>query len=235
MSDDPILGETIRTIETQAAATDESSYRPSPKTVTRLGLLIEGGGLFLALVVSRFGWYDRGQPLSRLFHLDWRSTLMWSGIGLAGSLALALAILLVPLPSFRDFRAFAREILVPLFAPLSLWQVAVISISAGIGEELLFRWCLQGGLQTVLPGTVGQGLALVITSIAFGLCHAISVPYVVFATLVGGLMGVVMIASGSVVPAILAHGLYDFVAILVLRRAGRSRARVTRDLAQGPE
>jgi membrane protease YdiL (CAAX protease family) len=132
-----------------------------------------------------------------------------------------MGILWAPLDSFRAFREFVLRALSPLFSPLSIWQVALLATSAGIGEEMLFRWCVQGGLVRVLPVDGGWIWSLVIASVLFGVCHAIGWLYFVLATLIGLLMGLVMIASGSVVPAIAAHGLYDFVAILVLRRMGR--------------
>jgi membrane protease YdiL (CAAX protease family) len=188
-----------------------------------MGLLIEGGCLGIALLLGLFGWYDRSQPLSRFGSGDWTSLAFWSLAGLAGCGAIALVLLWMPFEPFRKFREFVREVLEPLFSPLAVWQIALLAASAGIGEEMLFRWCIQGGLQNVLSEPSGTWSATLIASVLFGLCHAVGVLYVVFATLIGILMGWIMVASGSVIPAILAHGLYDFIAILVLQWSARRR------------
>ena len=197
---------------------------PSARQVTCWGLWVEGGCLLAALVLASCGWYDLDQPLSHFWRLDLGSVVVWTLAGLCSTFAVAAAVLLIPWRPFHEFREFVFRILIPIFEPLSLTQIALLSASAGIGEEMLFRWCLQGALQsacTTVSGTVG---ALVVASILFGLCHAMGVMYFLVAALIGGVLGLIMIASGSVVPSILTHGIYDFFAILMLRHASRGKA-----------
>lgn len=189
--------------------------------LVRFGLGTEAACVVAAVGLGMFGWYDASQPLGSLFHVDWPTCLMWAAVGTLVTSALAAIFLALPLQPFRDFRQFTMNQLVPIFAPLNVGQVALVSAGAGLGEELLFRWCLQGGLQTAWSGGLGFAVALVGASLLFGLCHAINRVYFAFATIMGAGMGGLMYLSGSVVPAILAHGLYDFGAILVLRRIGR--------------
>jgi membrane protease YdiL (CAAX protease family) len=192
-----------------------------PARLMRVGLIVEGSCLVAALILGAWGFHDPSQPLLALWSVDWVHLAGWTLAGFAGCVAIAVVVLWMPLDSFRAFRQFVLRVLVPLFSPLSIGQVALLATCAGIGEEMLFRWCLQGGLTRVLPVESGWLWALVIASVVFGLCHAVGWLYFVFATLIGLLMGIVMMASGSVVPSIAAHGFYDFVAILVLRWMGR--------------
>jgi membrane protease YdiL (CAAX protease family) len=112
------------------------------------------------------------------------------------------------------------EVLGPLLLRARPWQLLVIAALAGLGEELLFRGLLQAGLTTLLGTYLSPTLALVlaiaIASVAFGLCHCLSLEYFVLATLAGAYFGLLMLVSGSLLPAILAHALYDFVAFQYL-------------------
>lgn len=81
------------------------------------------------------------------------------------------------------------------------WPVAIIiSLGAGIGEEVLFRGVLQRWI-----GVTGQ-------AIAFGLAHAGNayIPQVLFATLLGIAFGLLYKRGWSLVTLIIAHTLYDF-------------------------
>lgn len=150
-------------------------------------------------------------------------TIGFTVAGLVSLSMVAIATLLIPLRRFGEFQQFVSEFLVPLAKPLSVVQIGVISAAAGIGEELLFRWSLQGGFQSAFPGLAGTIVGLCVTSVLFGLCHAVTIVYAIMAAAIGGLLGGIMIASGSVVPAILAHGLYDFAALWILRGIARGK------------
>lgn len=81
------------------------------------------------------------------------------------------------------------------------WPVVIIiSLGAGIGEELLFRGVLQRWI-----GVAGQ-------AIAFGLAHAGNayIPQVLFATLLGVAFGMLYKRGWSLVTLMIAHTLYDF-------------------------
>jgi membrane protease YdiL (CAAX protease family) len=187
-------------------------------SLVRLALLAEFGCLALALFLGWLGWSDHRQPAEKLLQVAWLPVLGWTVVGLGASGLIAGAMVWIPLRSVARWRVFVLEQLAPLFRDLSIAQVAVISASAGIGEEMLFRWSLQGGLQHLWPGTFGSVLALLLASFVFGLAHAVNAVYVWMATIMGAALGGIMLLSGSVVPAILAHAVYDFVAILVLQR-----------------
>ncbi len=235
MSDD---GLSRRPITDSISSPDGSTATlrlPSSSRLMWWGLWIEGGCLLGALVLGSLGFYNRDQPLHHFFRLDMPGTISWTLLGLLATFAIAAMTLLIPLRPFREFRDFVYRFVLPVFEPLSVGQIALLSAGAGMGEEMLFRWCLQGGLQTAFFGLLGTVGALCVASVLFGLCHAMSFMYVVVATLIGGVLGAVMLQSGSVVPAILTHGIYDFVAILVLREAGRAKARRDPVLDRTPE
>jgi len=59
---------------------------------------------------------------------------------------------------------------------------------------------------------------LAISSLLFGLCHWISTAYVVMATAMGLLLGGLFLATGNLAAPMVAHALYDFLALLYLTR-----------------
>ncbi len=110
------------------------------------------------------------------------------------------------------------EFLVPLFAGVNWPQLALVSLLAGVGEELFFR----GVIQPVLIGWIGIAGGLLAASVVFGLLHAITPTYALLATAVGAYLGWLALASGNLLGPMIAHGAYDFFALAYLTRAGRA-------------
>lgn len=117
-------------------------------------------------------------------------------------------------PPLARLREVLDEVLPQWFAGCSWPQLALLSVLAGVGEEALFRGLLQGWL----TDTLGVGLGLLLASVAFGLCHALTPAYAVAATLMGAYLGGLYLWSGSLLAPALTHALYDFAALLWLLR-----------------
>ncbi|MFP4232147.1 MAG: CPBP family intramembrane glutamic endopeptidase, partial [Spirochaetaceae bacterium] len=140
-------------------------------------------------------------------------------IGILASVP-AAAVFFLALRSKRPGLARIRRILnrhiVPYARELSLWQLALLSLIAGLGEELLFR----GFLQSLLTGAVGLPAAVLLTAVAFGLVHRITTLYAVYAGVLGAYLGVLAAATGGLLATVVCHGVYDFIALGVyVRRA----------------
>jgi membrane protease YdiL (CAAX protease family) len=154
--------------------------------------------------------------MSRLLDLapQWGRVPRDIGIGLAGAAALAVAnyLLLVHGPSnwlVRGVRAVYHEVLVPLFARFDALSILVIGAMAGIGEEWLFR----GVLQPVA--------GVLVASLLFGLAHVGNRGMLVFGVWAAGmgfLLGALAHATGGLTAPIVAHGVYDMLALAYIRR-----------------
>ncbi len=190
--------------------------------VLKLGLIVEGGMLGLALVLGWFGFHDQRQPLNQL---DWEfgtRAIVW---GLVATLPMLLFLVTFHFwrPAFFEpMRAFVETKIKPMFQRSTLFDFLVISLLAGLGEEMLFRWCLQGGITSVLETRIGLTAAVVVglvaASVIFGICHWVNSAYGMTTIVIGAYLGAVMIWSGSwIVPAV-AHALYDFVALIYISR-----------------
>jgi membrane protease YdiL (CAAX protease family) len=128
-----------------------------------------------------------------------------------GFLALFTRTQFAPL---RRIREALDTSFVPLFRKCTWDELLAMALVAGLGEELLFR----GWMQPWITPTVGPIAALVVTSIAFGLVHAVTPAYALLAGGIGLYLGGIMLVTDSLLVPIVVHGLYDFVAFLVLLR-----------------
>lgn len=114
-----------------------------------------------------------------------------------------------------------RERIRPLFAGCSAGDLALIALSAGIGEELLFRGLIQPGLAVWLPAWA----ALAITSVLFGLAHFVTLTYSLLAGLIGLYLGALLLVSDNLLAPVLVHALYDLAALHLLIRLKPASAR----------
>jgi membrane protease YdiL (CAAX protease family) len=100
-----------------------------------------------------------------------------------------------------------------LFRDVTWPGLAIISMAAGLGEELLFR----GAIQPIAERWWGPLAGLLATSVLFGVVHAVSRTYFIFATIVGLYLGWLTLWFGELVTPTIVHAVYDFAALLILR------------------
>lgn len=150
---------------------------------------------------------------------QWGEPVRDGAIGLGAAVALALAnyLLLTRAPSnwvVDGVRHAYRETIVPLFGGLHPLGAVVIGAAAGLGEEWLFRGILQ-------PLT---GLA--VSSMLFGAAHVGGrrmLPFGVWATGMGLIMGGLAMATGGLIAPIVAHAVYDMLALAYIRRGAQNK------------
>ena len=127
---------------------------------------------------------------------------------------LFVATLHFPLGPLKRIKEFCEEEFVPLLAGSSWSDMALIALSAGVGEEMLFR----GVLQSSLAAWVGARAGLVLASVLFGLLHPISIPYIFVTMFVGFYLGSAFLLAGNLLTVIVTHALYDFALMAYLLR-----------------
>lgn len=185
-----------------------------PSDLSRDGIvvflaLLEGALAPLALAV---GWL-LGQPA--LSGFAWK--IGDAVIGVAAALPM-LALLVValrwPIGPLARIRRFLDAQVGPVLRNRHWSDLALVSLAAGVGEEMLFRGVFQGALSRWL----GPGNGLAIASIVFGLLHPITPTYIVLAGFMGAYLGGVWLLTGNLLTVMVAHALYDFVALLLLFR-----------------
>jgi membrane protease YdiL (CAAX protease family) len=142
-------------------------------------------------------------------------------LGVAAALPLLLGLrwtVTTGLSPVRRLVNLVVEQLGPVLTSRSATELAMLAILAGLAEEVLFRGVIQVGLTQVLP----EGGAVLVASVAFGLVHWVTPTYAVLAALAGLYLGALFLLQGNLIVPIVAHALYDFVALLYLVRRYRS-------------
>lgn len=179
---------------------------------SRLVVVAVVGETVLALVALVWIWarelpFEVGDPVR--------------GIGLGVGAAALLAVVnygvlrfAPPVAPVRALRRLYGETLRPVFAAASGFDMAAVSVAAGIGEELLFR------------GAAQAEFGLMVASVLFGLAHVggrDSLAFGVWVAMMGfGLGGLAHVGGGLMAPVV-AHVLYDAAAIGYIRRDAAAR------------
>jgi hypothetical protein len=178
-----------------------------------MAVVVEGGLGLIALVVA---W---------LFRITLRDMFPPFGPPLVSAIARGLLATLPMLvvfwllvnsnwPMMRQLREQVQWLIEEMFPSRSIAQFATVAVLAGVGEELLFR----GAIQSVIGNWTTPLIGLVITSLLFGLAHALSKLYFLFAVVVGVFLGWMTLRYNDFVAPMVAHGLYDFLALTYLSR-----------------
>lgn len=174
---------------------------PTRRDLLKWGLLIEGGLVGAALLLGRLAGVDPWQMTPSY------SALLW-GLG-------AILPILCGYAVSGDVRDTVVRLLGPALLGCRWYDIVLLAGLAGLGEELLFRgtielflerWHLWGGMLAA--------------NILFGAAHALNWQYFLFASSVGVYLSWLSGFPGSernLLPAVVAHGVYDAVAFFLIR------------------
>jgi uncharacterized protein len=194
----------------------EQSNSSAQPQFFHLAIAGEAGLLLLAWGLARWLQVSPGPYLQ----ID-GGTVIW---GLLATVPLLLVLAWMLTSSLAPIRALVdlvTEQVGPLVARCSMLELGALAAIAGISEEVLFRGVLQPGFTKWMP----ESGALVAASLIFGLVHAASRVYALFATVMGLYLGALFLLQNSLVSPIVAHGLYDFVALGAVATRYRHRQR----------
>lgn len=184
--------------------TNPNNFEFEPLTRPQV-LTIMGITAILLLVVAK-GWQYLGSV--SLFPIKLNLEAFLLGLGIAGLIILASSGIYKIWPAYRRSAQYYLElVLKPLAIPDTLW----LGLLPGLSEELLFRG--------VMIPALGSGMiAVVVSSILFGVLHLGGIqqwPYGLWATLVGFVLGFIMITTGNLLIPIVAHIFTNFVSSLI--------------------
>ncbi len=215
---EPVLGARMYKGLTSAVARDDGARA----RFYRLSMVIEWSWVLVVGLILLSG----GLPWSEV-GLRWESPpAMIVGFIVAVGFGMLIPIAVPWLKSRRSGGTGAgesvREMLEPVGALLPNTRkerrlFAVLSVTAGICEEILFRGFLLFYLQEVFPGFGVVG-AVAVSSMVFGLCHLYQGVRGILGTgAFGAGMAILYVASGSLIVPIVLHALLDLRVLLLHR------------------
>lgn len=187
----------------------------APRGTSRMVLMLSAftlfvlGGIGLWVIVSA-----QERDLDGVIGLRspwWRAIAFGAGVGVTTGVG---AVLLLRQPYLRPVARRYAGLLGPLVP--RRWQHVVLSLSAGIGEELLFR------------GAIQHWLGVPLTAVLFVALHGYLDPRDRRVSLYGLYLVICMLAYGSMalawglLPAMVAHVVFDLILFDRLRAWTRS-------------
>src|SRR3954454_24903004 len=179
-----------------------------------MAVIVEGA---IALIALLWAWFLHLPLRDRIPHSG-RPRLEAIGRGLLATLPMLVLfwwLVHSNLASLRKLREQVEWLVREMFPEGNIGQFAMVAALAGVGEELLFRGVVQMKLSDWTTPVVG----LAIASLLFGLAHALSKIYFLFAIAVGAFLGWLVLRYNDLVGPMVAHGLYDFLALSYLARS----------------
>ncbi len=176
------------------------------ETLTRTQILGVMAITALILLIIAKVWQKLGSVQILPLQLDLKTLIL--GLIVALGITICSAIIYRIWPSYRRSANYYLELVIkPLMWPDIIW----LGLLPGLSEELLFRGVM-------LPAIGLNMLGLIVSSLAFGVLHLSGEnqwSYVVWATIIGGILGYIAIITGNLAIPIIAHILTNFISGLL--------------------
>ncbi|TWT63627.1 CPBP family intramembrane glutamic endopeptidase [Rubinisphaera italica] len=176
---------------------------------------LTNAGIFefsLLVVALILGWVCSVQPTEYVI-FSWKP-LIYGLLAALPLFVIFMAIEQLPISSVQKVQQTVLDAMGRFLAGCNHLELALLALLAGIGEEILFR----GFLMTWIESFAGYYWGLAISSLAFGLMHAVTWVYTIFATAAGFYFGFVFDITGerNLLAPIATHAFYDYLAFLVI-------------------
>lgn len=148
---------------------------------------------------------------------------LWQGLVAAVPVFLFVELIRrIPWEPIQELEKLSDDQMIGSLMKLRPSELIVISLCAGVGEELLFRgwfmgWIREGWSELDLSLDPAI-LALVVSSVIFGFFHPITKMYVFLAALMGLYFGFLLLWTENLLVPIIAHAAYDAAQLLLTRR-----------------
>lgn len=207
---------------TSLLPSSQDRFRLSPVTA---GLLFE---LALLPVAVGLGWLVGIDPLHSFRSTQW---LPHTLLGLLAAGPMGLLFVWIDRSTWSSAKRLRRLVERTVRSWLrgsSHVTLVLLSLAAGLGEEVLFRGLIQQLPSHWLGSSVlSLSTGLLLASVLFGLAHAATVLYAVLATGIGLYLGVWVLWTGNLWPAVVAHAAYDMAALAYLLHRRQKKEKAT--------
>jgi membrane protease YdiL (CAAX protease family) len=175
---------------------EQKNQEPEIPYLTRTQVLVAMGVTAIILWIVAKLWLRWGDII--LFKWHWREQDLLLGISLGVIITILSGLAYRLSPPYRKSADYYLEmVLKPLALPDLIW----LGLLPGLSEELLFRGVM-------LPALCGDHTAVIVSSLCFGVLHLSGPqqwPYVIWATIIGIILGYSALLSGNLLLPIVAH------------------------------
>jgi uncharacterized protein len=177
--------------------TEPSSPNPNAETLSRFQVLIAMGVTAVLLLICAKLWLLLDQA-AEMLPLQWNGLSVLLGLGIGLGITAASSLLYRIWGSYRQSADYYLELVI---RPLALLDLIWLGLLPGLSEELLFRGVM-------LPSLGLTWFGLILSSVCFGVLHFSGSQhwsYVVWATVIGAVLGLSAILTGNLLVPIVAH------------------------------
>jgi membrane protease YdiL (CAAX protease family) len=175
---------------------EKQNQEPEIPYLTRTQVLVAMGVTAIILWIVAKLWLRWGNIV--LFEWRWHEQDLLLGISLGVIITILSGLAYRLSPPYRKSADYYLEmVLKPLALPDLIW----LGLLPGLSEELLFRGVM-------LPALGADYTAVIVSSLCFGVLHLSGPeqwPYVIWATIVGIILGCSTLLSGNLLLPIVAH------------------------------
>jgi hypothetical protein len=163
------------------------------------------------------GWLADINPFASLYFSE--TAFLHGIIATLPIFIIFLALYQLNIKSLTKIKTLLLDMLGPVLLRYHWTDLLILAAIAGISEEILFR----GVIQPWMESSWGMLTGLIVSSVLFGLVHAVTLLYFLLATLMSAYLGLLLDieASRNLLIPIVTHGFYDFLAFLVIARSYR--------------
>ncbi|KAF3885106.1 MULTISPECIES: CPBP family intramembrane glutamic endopeptidase [Nostocales] len=194
----------------------QHKHEPEVPYLTRTQVLVAMGVTAVILWIVAKLWLRFGNIT--LMSWRWQQTELMLGAFLGLSITTLSGIVY---RLWTPYRRSANYYLEMVLKPLALPDIVWLGLLPGLSEELLFRGVM-------VPALGFNHLAVIISSVCFGILHLSGPqqwPYVVWATVVGLLLGYSALLSGNLLVPIVAHVIANVISSF-LWKVGQSSLKI---------
>ncbi|NEP12516.1 MAG: CPBP family intramembrane metalloprotease [Symploca sp. SIO2C1] len=185
---------------------------PEIEPLSRTQVLIAMGVTAVVLLFCAKLWLQFGSVT--LLPVRFTTEAILFGLGIAVIITAASSLIYRLWPAYRQSADFYLElVLKPLILPDLIW----LGLLPGMSEELLFRGVM-------LPAIGLNAVGIVATSLLFGILHLSGSqqwPYVIWASVVGLLLGFSAVATENLLIPIVAHVITNLLSSYLWKRGNR--------------
>lgn len=177
--------------------TEPSSPNPNAESLSRFQVLTAMGVTAVLLLICAKLWLLLDQS-AEMLPVQWNGLSVLVGVGIGLGITAASSLLYRIWSSYRQSADYYLELVI---RPLALLDLVWLGLLPGLSEELLFRGVM-------LPSLGLTWFGLILSSICFGVLHFSGSQhwsYVVWATVIGGALGLSAIFTGNLLVPIVAH------------------------------
>ncbi|MDC9728399.1 MAG: type II CAAX endopeptidase family protein [Methyloprofundus sp.] len=186
----------------------------NPKKFFKTALYFESSLILVAIVLGAIA------QINPFEFINFNERALVNGI--MGTLPLCvifLALNHIKTDALLKIRKILHDTLGASLEDLHWTDLFVLAAVAGISEEILFR----GVIQPWLENSWGIVAGLIISSVLFGLVHAVTLLYFILAGSISLYLGMYLDYENTrnLLTPIIIHGLYDFFAFMVILHSYR--------------